>query len=237
MVLGNTCTRGCRFCAVPKGAKGAVVDRDEPERLAKAIREWRLKYAVVTSVCRDDLEDQGSCHFAACIKEIKRLNPGTMVEVLIPDFHGSVSCLKTVADANPDVIGHNVETVERLSSRIRDPRASYKLSLAVLKAVKKLDGTVYTKSAMMLGFGETESEVIQTMKDLRQANVDFLAIGQYLRPGVRHAKVEEYISPEKFEALGQAARKLGFMYVASGPFVRSSYRAQEAFLQSKAGRK
>ncbi len=236
MVLGATCTRGCRFCAVPKNANGTVVDPTEPGRLAKAIQEWNLKYVVITSVCRDDLEDQGSGHFAACINEIKRHNPHTTVEVLIPDFHGSVKCMKTLANAKPDVIGHNIETVARLSPQIRDFRASYSLSLDVLRTVKELDSAIYTKSAMMLGLGESESEVIQAMKDLRQANADFLAMGQYLSPSAHHAKVAEYIAPKKFDYLRQIAERLGFLHVASGPFVRSSYKAQEAFIEAIARR-
>jgi lipoic acid synthetase len=237
MILGGTCTRGCRFCAVPKSAKGDPVDPTEPGRLAKAIHELGLKYAVITSVCRDDIEDQGSGHFAACIKEIKRFNPSTAVEVLIPDFHKSVKCLKMIADAKPDVIGHNLETVERLSPKIRDLRASYALSLDVLKTVKELDSTIYTKSSIMLGLGESEPEVIRAMKDLRQSNVDFLTLGQYLSPGAHQAEVKEYITPQKFDKLRQMAQKLGFLHVASGPFVRSSYKAQEAFIESMIGRK
>lgn len=237
MILGDICTRGCKFCAVPKNAKGSVVDATEPSKLAKAIHELGLKYAVITSVCRDDLEDQGSCHFVSCIKEIKRLNPGTAVELLIPDFHGSADCLKLIVDAKPDVIGHNIETVARLSPQIRDRRASHALSLEVLGKIKELDGSMLTKSAIMLGLGEEESEVIGAMKDLRSVNVDFLALGQYLRPSAHHAEVKEYISPRKFDELRKTALGLGFLNVASGPFVRSSYKAHAFFTEALADRK
>ncbi len=237
MVLGDVCTRGCKFCAVKKGAKGELLDSAEPIKLANAIRGWHLKYAVITSVCRDDLEDQGAGHFAACIREIKRLNPKVMVEVLIPDFHGDINCIKAIVDVKPDVIGHNIETVARISPTIRDRRASYLLSLDVLRTVKKLDSDMFTKSAMMLGLGETDAEVVQSMKDLRIANVDFLALGQYLRPSVNHVEVKEYVAPKNFDALQKVAKKLGFLYVASGPFVRSSYKAQEAFIKAMIGLK
>ncbi len=232
MVLGDLCTRGCRFCAVSKKAVGREPDRMEPKRLAFAVKEWGLDYVVVTSVCRDDIADQGAGHFAECIKEIKKENPKVIVEVLIPDFSGNIEYLGKIIAAKPDVIGHNIETVERLSPYVRDRRAGYRKSLEVLKASKELDSTIYTKSAMMLGLGEEHDEILQSMKDLREAGVDFLAMGQYLRPTKNHIEVKEYVKPEAFERLKQEALGLGFMYVASGPFVRSSYKAGEFFLKS-----
>ena len=232
MVLGDLCTRGCRFCAVAKRAKGIEVDRLEPEKLAKVIKNWKLDYVVITSVCRDDLPDQGSSHFARCISEIKKESPDTIVEVLIPDFKNDIECLKRIADAKPDVIGHNVETVERLSPSIRDKRADYRQSLSVLKAFKELDSKIYTKSAMMLGIGESEEEVVQAMKDLREAGVDFIAMGQYLRPSQRHLEIKEFVAPERFEHLKGKALELGFLYAAAGPFVRSSYKAGEFFIKA-----
>jgi lipoic acid synthetase len=231
MILGDLCTRGCRFCSVPKMAKGTDVDLSEPSKLALAIREWGLDYVVITSVCRDDLPDQGAGHFANCIREIKMENPNTTVELLIPDFKGSRECLATVAAAKPDVIGHNIETVERLSPKVRDGRAKYSQSLAVLKVIKGIDSRIYTKSAIMLGLGETEDEITQSMTDLRNVGVDFLAIGQYLRPTKSQIGVQEYIKPEMFAYLKEKALKLGFLYVASGPFVRSSYKAGEFFIK------
>ncbi len=236
MVLGDLCTRGCAFCAVRKSAKGSEIDTDEPEKLARAVKEWRLNYVVVTSVCRDDLPDQGSGHFAQCVTEIKKANPNTLIEVLIPDFRDDAACLKNIADAHPDVIGHNIETVERLTLQVRDRRASYRQSLDVLGRFKALDGSIYTKSAMMLGVGETDEEVVAALKDLRGANVDFLAMGQYLRPSAHHTEVKEYVKPEKFEKLKKSALGMGFRYVAAGPFVRSSYRAGEYFVKAEMDR-
>jgi lipoic acid synthetase len=233
MVLGRTCTRGCRFCAVEKSAKGESIDALEPVKLAGAIKEWKLNYVVITSVCRDDLHDQGASHFAACIKEIKRVNPKILVELLIPDFNGDAECLQTIIDAHPDVIGHNLETVERISPTIRDRRASYAQSLEVLKRVKERNKKIYTKSAMMLGLGETKEEVIRTLNDLRSVGVDFMALGQYLRPTKRHVEVSEYIMPEAFERMKKKALDIGFLYVAAGPFVRSSYKAGEYFSRLK----
>lgn len=232
MVLGDTCTRGCRFCAVPKRAKGIEVDKIEPQKLAKVIKQWGLDYVVITSVCRDELPDQGSMHFAECIREIKRMSPDTIVEVLIPDFRGDTTCLKNIVDAQPDVVGHNIETVEGLSDKIRDRRAQYLQSLAVLAHVKKLDSKVYTKSAMMLGIGESKEEVINSMQDLRSAGVDFIALGQYLRPSTHHIEVAEYVKLESFEELKNKGLEMGFLYVAAGPFVRSSYRAGEYFVKA-----
>ncbi|MCL5100467.1 MAG: lipoyl synthase [Candidatus Marsarchaeota archaeon] len=232
MILGDLCTRGCRFCAVHKNARGSIVDKDEPEKLAKIVKEWGLSYVVITSVCRDDLDDEGSSHFAECVKAIKSINKNTFVEVLIPDFSGKSEYLQKILDSKPDVLGHNVETVKRLSAIIRDKRASYPKSLEVLSKSKILDKNIRTKSAMMLGIGETEEEVMESMKDLRNANVDFLAIGQYLRPSKNHIEVLEYVTPEKFSRLQKYGQRIGFKYVAAGPLVRSSYRAGEFFIGS-----
>ncbi len=232
MVLGSKCTRGCRFCAVSKSAVGDSIDREEPQKLATVIKEWGLSYVVVTSVARDDLEDQGSLHFAACIKAIKERCPNTIVEVLIPDFQGSEEFLKNVVDAKPDVIGNNIETVERLSKEVRDRRADYWQSIKLLGRVKLLDRKIYTKSAIMLGIGERAEEVVQSMLDLRAVGVDFVAIGQYLKPKGHHLEVKEFIRPEIFEEYRKKGMELGFRYVASGPFVRSSYRAGEHFISN-----
>ncbi len=232
MVLGSICTRGCRFCAVKKSATGSIPDVQEPEKLAKVINEWGLDYIVLTSVCRDDLEDQGAGHFAACVSEIKKLNPSIKVEVLIPDFTADAILLKKITDSHPDVIGHNIETVRRLSPVIRDRRANYDQSLGVLKTVKELSPSIYTKSAMMLGIGEDEDEILAALDDLRSVGVDFVAMGQYLRPSPVHAEVKEYLAPDQFDALKAKALSKGFLYVAAGPFVRSSYLAGEAFTKT-----
>jgi lipoic acid synthetase len=231
MVLGGLCTRGCRFCAVKKSAIGEKPNILEPTLLAKTIKDWGLDYVVITSVCRDDLPDQGASHFASCVKEIKKENPNTIIEVLIPDFSGDISLLKNITDAKPDVIGNNLETVRSLSNKIRDRRANYDQTLSLLKNVKKLDNKIYTKSAIMLGMGETQYEVIETMSDLRDNNVDFFAMGQYLRPSNIHAEVKEYVTPEKFNYFKKIAEEKGFLFVASGPFVRSSYKAGEFFFK------
>lgn len=231
MVLGSLCTRGCRFCAVSKMAKGEETDKMEPEKLANVIKEWGLDYVVITSVCRDDLEDQGSSHFAECVTRIRKENPETTIELLIPDFRNERECLRKIADSKPDVIGHNIETVERLTPSVRDRRASYAQSLDVLRSFKEIDKRIYTKSAIMLGIGESEEEVIKAMQDLRSAKVDFLAMGQYLRPSKHHLEVKEYVSPERFNHLMEIALGMGFLYVAAGPFVRSSYKAGEYFMK------
>lgn len=235
MVLGDVCTRGCHFCAVSKNQNGINIDQLEPVKLAQLVKEWNLGYIVVTSVCRDDLPDKGASHFARCIESIKKENTGTIVEVLIPDFDGDIAALKKITDAKPDVIGHNIETVSRLSPKVRDRRATYEQSLTVLKNVKTLDKSIYTKSAMMLGIGETVEEITQAMADLRNSGVDFLAIGQYLRPVSNgfFTEVKEYVTPKTFEHLKNVAESMGFLYVASGPFVRSSYKAGEFFIKSR----
>lgn len=232
MVMGDTCTRGCRFCAVKTRRAGEPLDKEEPEKLAEAVGLWGLSYVVITSVDRDDLPDQGAGHYAECIRAIKQKHPEKLVEVLIPDFRGDASLLRKIAEAKPEVIAHNIETVERLQRKARDPRAGYRQSLGVLENVKKMDPDIYTKSSIMLGIGETEDEVVQTMDDLRAVNCDVLTIGQYLQPTKLHLTVNEYVPPERFEFYKKIAEEKGFLYVASGPFVRTSYKAGEFFMEN-----
>ncbi len=233
MLMGDVCTRGCKFCAVKTGNPMQILDKDEPRKLAKALAEIKLfDYVVLTSVNRDDLEDGGAGHFAECINEIKREYPIIIIEVLIPDFNGDINALEKIVDTKPEVIAHNIETVERLQKKARDPRANYWQSLSVLKNVKKLNPKIFTKSSIMAGIGEKEEEVIQSMKDLRAINVDILTIGQYLRPTGWHIPVMEYIPPEKFKYYEQKGLELGFKFVAAGPFVRSSYKAGELFVRN-----
>ena len=232
MILGDRCTRDCAFCDVPTGHPDPP-DASEPERLATAVAEIGLDYVVVTSVDRDDLPDGGAEHFADCIREIRERSPETRIEVLIPDFMGDPEALRTIVRARPDVIGHNLETVRRLQGAVRDPRAGYYQSLSVLEKLTKFaDGDIYTKTSLMLGFGETETEVLQAMDDLRGAAVDILTLGQYLQPSSAHPPVEEYVPPEQFEAYEEAGEDKGFLYVAAGPTVRSSYRAGEFFVEN-----
>jgi lipoic acid synthetase len=231
MVMGEVCTRGCRFCAVTTRRNGVPLDPEEPKNLGMAIAELGLDYVVVTSVDRDDLEDEGASHFAACIHETRAAAPSTRVEVLIPDFSGNISHLLKVVMARPEVIAHNIETVERLTPTVRDPRATYNQSLEVLAAIKTIDPSRYTKSSIMVGLGETTGEVVKTMEDLRAAKVDFLTIGQYLQPTKQHIKLTEFIPPEQFEAYQTIGLEMGFKYVASGPLVRSSYKAGEFFIR------
>ena len=233
MLMGDVCTRGCKFCAVKTGNPMKQLDHDEPKKLAQALAEIKLfDYVVLTSVDRDDLEDGGASHFAACIREIKKEHPNIIVEVLIPDFRGDESALKKIVDAKPEVIGHNIETVERLQKQARDPRANYLQSLKVLENVKKMDPTIYTKSAIMLGLGEEDEEVIKSLQDLREINVDIMTIGQYLRPSDWHLPNKSFAEPARFKYLEQKALELGFLFCASGPFVRSSYRAGELFMKN-----
>lgn len=226
MVLGDICTRGCRFCAVKKGKPGKV-DLDEPRKLAKAVKEMGIfDYIVITSVDRDDLIDQGSMHFASCIREVKSAVPGIKVEVLTPDFQGSEELISNVLNSEPDVFAQNIETVKRLQD-IRDKRAGYNQTLDVLGFAKKHSPGILTKSSLMLGLGEKDEEVIETMKDLRKNHVDIITFGQYLKPKNRKLEVKEFVTPEKFKYFQEQAYFIGFKYCASGPFVRSSYRAGE----------
>ena len=230
MIMGDTCTRGCKFCNVKTYYKGIELDKDEPIKLAEAVKNLDLDYIVVTSVDRDDLNDQGSSHFAECIRELKKNN--ILVEVLIPDFKADYYCIKRIVESKPDVIAHNIETIRRLQKKVRDPRANYEQSLKVLRTIKELNKNIFTKSSIMLGFGETDEEVIKTMKDLREIDVDLFTLGQYLRPSQRHLNVEEFIHPDKFKFFEIKGKELGFRYVASGPFVRSSYKAGELFVKN-----
>ncbi len=223
LILGDTCTRNCRFCNVKTGRPMAL-DSDEPERVARAVRAMGLEHAVITSVDRDDLPDGGASVFAAVIRQVRDLHPGCTVEVLIPDFQGDVTALKTVLDERPDVLGHNVETVPRLYRRVQ-PQCQYSTSLDVLRAARRLAPDVLTKSGLMVGLGETVDEVVDAMRDLRDASVDILTLGQYLRPSMQHVPVERYYPPDEFEMLRQRGVQLGFGWVESGPLVRSSYNA------------
>ncbi len=234
MILGDTCTRACRFCNVKSGNPHGVIDKNEPQKLVDAARIMALDYVVLTCVTRDDLEDGGAGHFADCIKALKKAFPKVKIEVLISDLKGRLTDLKKIVAAKPDVIGHNVETVERLQKDVRDPRANYQKSLSVIENVKKIprpSPKIYTKSAIMVGLGETPAEVIQTMKDLRAVNTDLLTIGQYLQPSQYHLSIKEYVTPAQFKKYQTVAKKLGFLYCASGPFVRSSYKAGELFIK------
>jgi lipoic acid synthetase len=236
MVLGNTCTRACRFCGVKHARRGEPVDPSEPERLAKAAREIGLGYVVITSVDRDDLPDGGAGHYAACIRAVKSELPSCKVEAIVPDFSGQKAALQLILLSRPDVLAHNVEVVERLTPSIRDHRASYQQSLDVLNSIKRLAPGIITKSSIMLGLGETPGEIEATIRDIRSANVDVLTIGQYLRPDENSIEVVRYVPPEEFDALADYARSTGFSYVASGPFVRSSYKAADYFDFIAAGR-
>lgn len=232
MILGDVCTRACRFCAVDTGNPRGIVDIDEPRRVADAIAELQLNYVVVTSVDRDDLPDGGAGIFAETIRQIKTKSPHTKVEVLTGDFRGARESIQLVVDAKPYVFGQNIETVRRLTHVVRDRRAGYEQTLDVLRAIKTIDPAMRTKSSILVGMGETFDEVIETMRDLRAANVDLLAIGQYLQPTrqKRNLPLIEYITPEIFNRYRDEGTKLGFRYVAAGPLVRSSYKAWEATL-------
>lgn len=229
MVLGDTCTRGCRFCAIKTAAAPLPPNPGEPVTLAQTIADMKLGYVVITSVDRDDLPDQGAGHFAECIRTVRERNPGIGIEVLTPDFRGSESCIRTVLDAQPDVFGHNLETVKRLQASVRDRRANYAQSLGVLRTVKGASPKAFSKSALMLGLGETEDEVLEALDDLRAANVDIVYLGQYLQPSERHYPLRAFVRPEVFKRLEEAARAKGFVFAKAGPFVRSSYKAQEFF--------
>jgi len=232
MLMGDTCTRGCRFCMVRSGNPHGILDVFEPLKVAQTIADLGLRYVVITSVDRDDLPDGGAGHFASTIRAIKQRDPNVIIEVLIPDFQGNMNDIRTVADAAPEVIAHNIETTETLTPKARDPRATYEQSLRVLKSIKDIHPKVYSKSSIMLGLGETEEDLKQTMEDLREVHVDILTLGQYLRPSKGHIPVTDYVTPDKFEYFKKMAEGTGFLYVASGPFVRSSYRAGEFFLEA-----
>jgi lipoyl synthase len=225
MIAGERCTRACGFCAVPT-AKPFALEADEPQRVAEAVRRMRLRHIVITAVARDDLSDGGAGHFARTIRAVRALDPEIVIEVLTPDFNGKEPALAAVAAAQPDIFNHNLETVERLTPFVRS-RAKYRLSLIVLRRMKEVDPAVVTKSGLMLGLGETESELFQAMDDLRDAQVQVLTLGQYLRPTPQHLPVVEYVRPETFAFYKEVAERKGFEYVASGPLVRSSYHAAD----------
>ena len=226
MIMGNMCTRVCRFCDVSSG-RPSPLDPDEPKRVAEAIKQWNLRYIVITSVCRDDLEDGGAAHFAKTIKSVKLSCPDTIVEPLIPDFNYDSDSIKKIIESEPEVVSHNIETVRRLSSKVRDSRATYDQSLSVLKKIKEINPKIYTKSSFMVGHGETKEEVIQTASDLKSANVDVITAGQYLQPSLNHLPVVEYVHPEKFASYQKIFEEMGFLHVVVGPFVRSSFQAAD----------
>jgi len=228
LILGPGCTRNCRFCAVD--ARPQLPDPDEPARVAQTIAQMKLQYAVITSVTRDDLADGGAAFFAQTIAAIRTKSPDILIEVLIPDFGGNPAALQTVIDARPDVINHNIETVSRLYPVVR-PQADYRRSLNLLLTVKKNDGRIPTKSGMMLGLGETQDEIIQSLRDLRDSSCDILTLGQYLQPTQAHLPVARFIAPNEFSRLKKTALQMGFSKVASGPFVRSSYHAGELYIE------
>ena len=226
MIAGDRCTRACGFCAVAT-AKPFALEADEPARVAEATRRMRLKHVVITAVARDDLADGGAEHFRKTIEEVSKLNPGIIIEVLVPDFNDSDAAIESVLAANPHIFNHNLETVRRLTPSVRS-RATYDRSLSVLRKVKARRGkSIYTKSGVMLGLGETPDELFAAMSDLRGAGCDILTLGQYLQPTLKHLPVAEFVSPEKFNEYGERARQMGFVHVASGPMVRSSYHADE----------
>lgn len=231
MILGDRCTRRCTFCAVTT-AKPAPLASDEPQRLAAAVAKLNLDHVVITAVARDDLPDEGAAHFARCVTEIHARCPATSVEVLPADFHARAECLGALCAAGPELYNHNLETVERLTPSVR-PAARYARSLAVLRTVKTLAPRIVTKSGMMVGLGETRDELLKSFADLRGVYCDVLTLGQYLQPSPRHSPVSRYYSPDEFTELGEAARRLGFVSVAAGPFVRSSYNAAEVFEETR----
>lgn len=235
MVMGAVCTRACRFCAVDTGNPRGWLDVEEPTNVARSVGLMKLKYVVLTSVDRDDLPDGGAAHYAACVCAIKSDHPGTAVEALTPDFQGVLADVETVIDSGVDVFAQNVETVRRLTHPVRDPRAGYEQTLSVLEHAKRYKASVLTKTSLMLGLGETDEEIIETMDDLRGIQVDILTLGQYLRPTVNHLPVERFVTPEEFERYRAWGLERGFLEVVSGPLVRSSYRAERALERNNAG--
>jgi len=231
MILGDHCSRNCRFCAVAHGPKG-LPDAGEPKRVAEAVQTMQLSYCVITSVTRDDLADGGAAHFAATIQAIRELNPATLVEVLIPDFQGNIDALQCVLEARPEVLNHNLETVASLYQTVR-PQADYLQSLEVLRRSKALAPEIVTKCGIMVGLGESREEIVQLMQDLRAVHCDILTIGQYLQPSTSHLEVVRYLPPEEFAELEEEALGLGFGGVAAAPFVRSSYQAGDLFRRAQ----
>jgi lipoic acid synthetase len=232
MLLGDVCTRGCRFCAVTTGNPRGAVDGREPEHVARALSRLGLQYVVLTMVDRDDLLDGGAAHVARTVTRLRELRPDILVETLLGDFGGHLDYVDTTVDARPHVWAHNIEVVERLQRTVRDARCSYQRSLGVLGRVKERDPSRVTKSSIMVGIGERDEEVLATLADLRRVGVDIVTLGQYLRPTPKHLAVDRYVTPETFASFAEAARGLGFAYVASGPLVRSSYKAAEVFVRS-----
>lgn len=235
MVMGSVCTRACRFCAVDTGNPNGWLDAEEPANTAESVELMGLRYIVLTSVDRDDLPDGGAAHYAACVRAIKTRTPEVAVEALTPDFDGHEAHVATVVDSGLDVFAQNVETVERLTRRVRDPRAGYRKTLNVLEMAKKRRPDVVTKTSLMLGLGETDDEIYQTFDDLRDIGVDIVTLGQYLRPTMNHLPVERWVTPEEFEHYRQVGLSKGFMEVPSGPLVRSSYRADRVFEKNNLG--
>uniref|UniRef100_A0A8C9RML4 Lipoyl synthase, mitochondrial n=1 Tax=Scleropages formosus TaxID=113540 RepID=A0A8C9RML4_SCLFO len=232
MLMGDTCTRGCRFCSVKTARKPPPLDPDEPYNTAKAIAQWGLDYVVLTSVDRDDLADGGAEHFAKTVSYLKERNPKILVECLTPDFRGDLDAVEKLALSGLDVYAHNVETVRELQRHVRDPRANFDQSLRVLRHAKVAKPSVLTKTSIMLGLGETDAQIYTAMTELRESGVDCLTLGQYMQPTKRHLKVEEYVTPEKFAHWEKVGTEMGFVYTASGPLVRSSYKAGEFFLKN-----
>ncbi|KAG5545391.1 hypothetical protein RHGRI_017764 [Rhododendron griersonianum] len=233
MILGDTCTRGCRFCNVKTSRTPPPPDPNEPSNVAEAIVSWGLDYVVITSVDRDDLPDQGSGHFTETVQKLKKLKPEMLIEALVPDFRGDPTCVEKVAKSGLDVFAHNIETVEELQSAVRDHRANFKQSIDVLMMAKDhAPAGTLTKTSIMLGCGETPEQVVKTMEKVRAAGVDVMTFGQYMRPSKRHMPVSEYITPEAFEKYRTLGMEMGFRYVASGPMVRSSYKAGEFYIKS-----
>lgn len=235
MVMGAVCTRACRFCSVDTGNPHGWLDAEEPANVARSVGLMKLKYVVLTSVDRDDLADGGAAHYAACVRAIKANHPGTAVEALTPDFQGVLADVETVIDSGVEVFAQNVETVRRLTHPVRDPRAGYEQTLNVLEHAKRYRESVLTKTSLMLGLGETDAEIVETMDDLRRIRVDILTLGQYLRPTVNHLAVERFVTPEEFERYRAWGLARGFLEVVSGPLVRSSYRAERALERNNAG--
>lgn len=235
MLMGAVCTRACRFCSVDTGNPHGWLDAEEPLNSARTVQLMKLKYVVLTSVNRDDLEDGGAAHFAACVREIKRLSPGTAVEALTPDFQGNLRDVETVVGSGLEVFAQNVETVRRLTHPVRDARASYEQTLAVLNHAKSVRADVLTKTSLMLGLGESDEEIAEAMDDIRNAGVDILTLGQYLRPTLNHLPIERWVAPEEFQRYRDWALSKGFLECVSGPLVRSSYRAERALERNNAG--
>lgn len=231
MLLGDTCTRGCRFCAVKTGSKPPPPDPFEPFKTAEALMQWNVSYIVLTSVDRDDMPDGGAGHFANTVQLIKQAKPSLLVECLVSDFAGDEAAVRRLATSGLDVYAHNVETVSRLQRYVRDRRAGYEQSLHVLRMAKEVNPKLFTKTSLMLGLGESEEEVLQAMRDMRAADIDVLTLGQYLRPTDHHLSVVEYVSPQQFAKLARLGEAMGFKYVAAGPLVRSSYKAGEFYME------